>query len=103
MVGAGFAKLGNVFDSFFEVDRFAEGSIADCVVDDRHISIIVNVDFHALQPSCKILQVPLYFAVTGQLIATQVSVMRGIAEVISQGEVLVDLDLLSCVIHLLVL
>lgn len=80
-----------MFDGFLKVNRFAEGSIADSVVDDGHISVVVDVYLHAFEPSSEVLEISLYFAVAGELVAAEVGVMRGVAEISSQGKVFVDL------------
>lgn len=69
------AKPGNLHDRLFEVDRFAERLIIDGVRNDRDLSVVMDIDLHTLEPTLQILDVSLYFAVAGQLIACQVSIM----------------------------
>ena len=43
VIGTGFQEPGDVLDGFLEVDGLAEGGIADRVVDDGHVSVVVDV------------------------------------------------------------
>jgi hypothetical protein len=96
-------KLGNLLDGFLEINGGAKGAIAKGMVDDGGISIIMDIDLHALQPSLQILHIAFNFGVAGELVATEVGVMRGVAIVVSEGEVLLDLGRTGRVVYLLVL
>jgi hypothetical protein len=73
------------------------------VVDDRGVAIVVDVDFHAFYASLEILEVSLDFGVTGQLVATEVGVMRRITEVVSEGQIFIDFYCLGSVVDLIIL
>ncbi len=79
------AKLGYFFNSLLEIDWLAKWFTFEGMIDDRYISIIVNIDLYTLESPLQVLKIPFYLTVTGKLVSTQVSVVGRVAKIVSQG------------------
>jgi hypothetical protein len=95
------AEAGDGEDGLLEVDWLAEGFIIESVGDDGFTAIVVDVHLHAFDPPFQVLHVPFYFGVAGELVAAEVGIVGGVAEVVCEGQALLDWLRLADVIGLL--
>jgi hypothetical protein len=82
VIGVTFAEFGYLSDGLFKVNWLAQRFISKCMIDDWSFSVIVDINLYAFYTSLKILQIAFNLGITGQLIATQISIMRGVAKII---------------------
>ena len=87
MFGIQFTEPSDLLDGFFKVDGLAERTILEGMGDDGCVSVIVNIELYALDTSFQVLEVSFDLGVAGQLISSEVSVVGGVAEIVSQGEI----------------
>lgn len=102
MVGVVVAILSDLLYRLLEINWFAQGRISKSVGNYRSASVVVYVKLNTLYTSLKILDVSLYFRVAGQLVASEVGVVRRIAEIVSEGQTVVNFIHMGCVIDGLV-
>ena len=70
--------------------------------DDRSVSIIVYIQLNAFDPKIKVFQIAINFAVTSQLISRKIGIMRAVAIVVTQGQILIKYPNRSCRIVVLI-
>ena len=80
----------NGFDSFLEVNGFAERLVVYSMSDDWPIAIIMYVNLYAFDTLFEVLHVSLYLWIAGELIAWEIGVVRRVAEIVSKRKWFID-------------
>lgn len=96
------AEFGNLNDSLLKVDRFAQRFIVNSVSDDGSLTIIVDIDLNAFESSFQILKIPFDFRVTRQLIPCQIGIVRRIAKVLVDRQILIHLLRIRCMVRFII-
>lgn len=81
------AVMAYLSDHLLETHLFVQVHSIQSVSYDQLFPRIMHVDLQALQPVRKIFQVALYLGIAGELVAGEVGVVGGVAEIMVEREV----------------
>ena len=82
-------KSADGLQSLFKIYLFVKKFVLESMGDDRSVSVIMYIQLNAFNPKIKVFQIAINFAVTSQLISRKIGIMRTVAIVVTQGQILI--------------